>query len=53
MGGGFGVAFAGKSYAAVSAPHFLANSSYRITSLSLVRLLGSVLITIQEPLLNP
>lgn len=49
MGGGFGVAFAGKSYAAVSAPHFLANSSYRITSLSLVRLLGSVLMMIQEP----
>lgn len=35
-GGGFAVAYAGKKHAVVSAPHFLANSSYRITSLSLV-----------------
>ncbi|KAG0577946.1 hypothetical protein KC19_5G193700 [Ceratodon purpureus] len=35
-GGGYAVAYAGKKQAVVSAPHFLANSSYRITSLSLV-----------------
>lgn len=35
-GGGFAVAYAGKKHAVVSPSHFLANSSYRITSLSLV-----------------
>lgn len=34
--GGYAVAYAGSRFAAVSVPQFLANSSYHITSLSLV-----------------
>ncbi len=34
--GGYAVAYAGSQFAAVSVPQFLANSSYHITSLSLV-----------------
>lgn len=38
-GGGFAVVYAGSKFAAVSSPKFVANSSYHITSLSMVLLL--------------
>jgi hypothetical protein len=41
-GGGFAVVYAGSKFAAVSSPKFVANSSYHITSLSMVLLLSNL-----------